>query len=82
MFELNALRAKLQPHLGWHGLCSSETWREASVLKTSTTMGTLGGQWLNEVKPLDIKAHGCLAKSVFRDGFDYLWHILLNLAQP
>jgi hypothetical protein len=40
------------------------------------------GQWLHEAKPLVLKAHGRLAKSVFRYGFDYLGHVLLNLHQP
>ena len=39
------------------------------------------GQWLNECKPLAIKAHSRLAKSIFRYGFDHLRHILLNLTQ-
>jgi hypothetical protein len=39
------------------------------------------GQWLNQLKPLRVKAHGRLEKSVFRYGFDYLRHILLNLNQ-
>ncbi|MEL7521952.1 MAG: hypothetical protein AAGJ80_10110, partial [Cyanobacteria bacterium J06553_1] len=40
------------------------------------------GQWLHETQPLTVKAHGRLAKSVFRYGFDYLRHIFLNLTQP
>ena len=39
-------------------------------------------QWLYEVKPLAIKAHGRLAKSVFRYGFDHLRLIFMNIAQP
>ena len=37
------------------------------------------GQWLSQTKPITIKKHGRKAKSVFRYGFDYLRHILLNL---
>ena len=40
------------------------------------------GQWLHEAKPLVVKAHGWLAKSVFRYGFDHLCHIFVNLTQP
>jgi hypothetical protein len=39
------------------------------------------GQWLSEHKPLTIKKHGRKAKSIFRDGFDYLRRLLLNLEQ-
>ena len=40
------------------------------------------GLWLHEHKPLAIKAHGRLAKSIFRYGVDHLRHIFLNLTQP
>jgi hypothetical protein len=39
------------------------------------------GQWLNEEKPLKVKKHGRLAKSIFRLGLDYLREILLNLTE-
>jgi hypothetical protein len=39
------------------------------------------GQWLTEQKPIKIKKHGRKQASVFRYGFDYLRHILLNLEQ-
>ena len=72
------------------GFCLEETsMREAERLKKLFALLTLAlcwavkvGQWLNQVEPLTIKAHGRLAKSVFRYGFDYLRHILLNLTQP
>jgi hypothetical protein len=37
------------------------------------------GQWLTQAKPLKIKKHGRLAKSIFRHGFDHLRSILCNL---
>jgi hypothetical protein len=37
------------------------------------------GEWLIEQKPLKIKAHGRLARSIFRYGFDHLRRILCNL---
>jgi hypothetical protein len=39
------------------------------------------GQWLSQHYPIKIKKHGRKAKSIFRGGFDYLRHILLNLEQ-
>lgn len=39
------------------------------------------GQWLTKLKPIRIKKHGRRQASVFRYGFDYLRHILLNLEQ-
>lgn len=88
-----ALRWSIETLFGMfksRGFCLEETsMREAERLKKLFALLTLAlcwavkvGQWLNEVKPLVIKAHGRLAKSVFRYGFDHLRHILLNLAQP
>ena len=37
------------------------------------------GLWLVLLKPLKLKKHGRLPKSVFRVGFDFLRHILLDL---
>jgi Transposase DDE domain len=37
------------------------------------------GQWLSHQKPILIKTHGRKAQSIFRYGFDYLRHVLLNL---
>ncbi len=37
------------------------------------------GEWLTQHKPLKIKQHGRLAKSIFRHGFDHLRRILCNL---
>ena len=36
------------------------------------------GAWLNEIKPIRIKKHQRPAKSVFRYGFDWIRHLLLN----
>jgi hypothetical protein len=36
------------------------------------------GAWLNEMKPIEIKKHQRPAKSVFRYGFDWIRHLLLN----
>lgn len=40
----------------------------------------LVGQWLVAHKPLKIKKHGRLAKSIFRHGLDHLRRIICNLA--
>ncbi|MBW4533191.1 MAG: hypothetical protein KME09_04575 [Pleurocapsa minor HA4230-MV1] len=37
------------------------------------------GEWLSDQKPILIKTHGRKAQSIFRYGFDYLRHVLLNL---
>jgi hypothetical protein len=37
------------------------------------------GEWLIEQKPLKMKKHGRLARSIFRYGFDHLRRILCNL---
>jgi hypothetical protein len=37
------------------------------------------GEWLSHQKPILIKTHGRKAQSIFRYGFDYLRHVLLNL---
>lgn len=40
------------------------------------------GEWLIEHRPLKIKAHGRLARSIFRYGYDHLRRILCNLQSP
>jgi hypothetical protein len=40
----------------------------------------LAGQWLTRRCALKVKAHGRLAKSMFRYGFDHLRHIVCNLS--
>ena len=88
-----ALRWSIETLFGMfksRGFCLEETsMREAERLKKLFALLTVAlcwavkvGQWLNEVKPLSIKAHGRLAKSIFRYGFDHLRHIFSNLAQP
>jgi hypothetical protein len=37
------------------------------------------GDWLHQLKPLQLKKHGRKAKSIFRYGFDHLRSIVLNL---
>jgi len=37
------------------------------------------GEWLNEQKPMQMKGHGRLARSIFRYGYDHLRRILCNL---
>ncbi|MCB0263179.1 MAG: IS4 family transposase [Calditrichaeota bacterium] len=37
------------------------------------------GEWIHEIKPLKIKKHKRLAKSIFRYGLDYLREILVNI---
>lgn len=37
------------------------------------------GEWLTEQRPLKVKAHGRLARSIFRYGYDHLRRILCNL---
>ncbi len=36
------------------------------------------GEWLAQQRSIPIKKHGRKAKSIFRDGLDYLRRILLN----
>ncbi len=42
----------------------------------------IAGEWLARAKPIKIKKHGRLAKSIFRHGFDYLRRILCNQDCP
>ena len=88
-----ALRWSIENLLGMfksRGFCLEETsMREAERLKKLFALLTIAlcwavkvGQWLNEVRPLPLKAHGRLAKSIFRYGFDHLRHIFSNLAKP
>ena len=71
------------------GFCLEETgMRDLERLKKLFALLTIAlcwavkvGHWLHACKPLTLKAHGRLAKSLFRYGFDHLRHILLNLTQ-
>lgn len=40
------------------------------------------GVWLHQWQPIEIKKHGRRAKSLFRLGFDYLRHLVLNPSAP
>lgn len=40
------------------------------------------GEWLSQQKPLKMKKHGRLAKSIFRYGLNHLRRILCNLSEP
>ncbi|MEM8501911.1 MAG: IS4 family transposase [Cyanobacteria bacterium P01_D01_bin.1] len=88
-----ALRWSIETLFGMfksRGFCLEETsMREAERLKKLFALLTIAlcwavkvGQWLNNVKPLVLKAHGRLSKSVFRYGFDHIRHICSNLSQP
>ena len=88
-----ALRWSIETLFGIYksrGFCLEETgMRDLERLKKLFALLTIAlcwavkiGQWLNESQPLTIKAHGRLAKSIFRYGFDHLRHVVLNLAQP
>ena len=37
------------------------------------------GKWLNQLKPIQVKKHGRLAKSIFRNGLNHLRSILTDL---
>lgn len=71
------------------GFCLEETsLRDPERVKKLLALLTLAlcwavliGQWLNELKPLTLKNHGRLAKSVFRYGFDHIKQIVSNLGQ-
>lgn len=39
------------------------------------------GEWLHQLKPLQVKTHGRRMKDIFRYGFDHLRGIVLNLDQ-
>ncbi len=52
-----------------------------ALLSLALCWAFLTGEWLNQLKPLAIKKHGRKEKSLFRYGFDYLRHILLNPEQ-
>ena len=72
------------------GFCLEETSLKAperlkklfALLTLALCWAVLIGLWLNELKPLKVKNHGRLAKSIFRYGFDHIKHIVSNLSQP
>lgn len=53
-----------------------------ALLTLALCWAVLVGNWLNQRKPLAIKKHGRLEKSLFCYGFDRIRHILSNLSQP
>lgn len=55
--------------------------RLLALLTIALCLAYRTGKWLHEQKPILIKKHGRKAKSIFRYGFDYLPHILLNLRE-
>ena len=50
------------------------------LLTMAFCWGSRIGEWLHEQKPIPVKKHGRLAKSLFRYGLDTLRNIVLNLA--
>ncbi len=50
-----------------------------ALLALAFCWAVIVGEWLTEQKPLTIKPHGRLCKSVFRHGLDHLRRILCNL---
>ena len=52
-----------------------------ALLSLALCWVVLTGEWLHQIKPLKLKKHGRRAKSIFRDGFDHLRNIVLNLEQ-
>ncbi len=50
-----------------------------ALLALALCWAIIVGEWLVEQKPLKLKKHGRLCKSIFRHGLDHLRHILCNL---
>ena len=50
-----------------------------ALLALSFCWAVIVGEWLSEQKPLKIKKHGRLCKSIFRHGLNHLRRILCNL---
>lgn len=50
-----------------------------ALLALAFCWAVIVGEWLTEQKPLKLKKHGRLCKSVFRHGLDHLRRILCNL---
>src|SRR5215210_3134693 len=88
-----ALRWKIENLFGClksRGFCLEETHlteRERlekllALLTLAFCWAYIAGQWLARIKPIKIKKHGRLAKSLFRHGFDHLRRILCNQDSP
>ena len=84
-----ALRWKIESLFGClksRGFCLEETHvtkRERlekllALLTLAFCWAYIAGQWLARTRPLKLKKHGRLAKSLFRHGFDHLRCILCN----
>lgn len=69
------------------GFCLESThFNDSERLKKLIALMTLAlcwaiktGEWLHQFKPIKVKKHGRLAKSIFRCGFDYLRSIVTDL---
>jgi hypothetical protein len=88
-----SLRWKIETLFGClktRGFCLEETHVTArerlekllALLTVAYCWAYLSGEWLVRSKPLQVKKHGRLAKSLFRHGFDYLRRILCNQDSP
>jgi len=62
-----------------HLLDSERLSRLFALLTIALCWAYRTGEWLSHQKPILIKTHGRKAQSIFRYGFDYLRHVLLNL---
>ena len=49
-----------------------------ALLAIAFSWAHIVGEWLAQLKPIRIKKHSRLAKSIFRLGFDHLRHIFVN----
>jgi len=49
-----------------------------ALLAIAFSWAHIVGEWLAQIKPIKIKKHGRLAKSIFRLGFDHLRRIFVN----
>lgn len=52
-----------------------------AILAIACTWAHIIGQWIALTKPLKVKNHGRMEKSIFRYGLDYLQYVLLNIHQ-
>lgn len=50
-----------------------------ALLALAMCWAILSGSWLNLLKPIKIKKHGRMARSIFRSGLDFLRHTFLDL---
>lgn len=50
-----------------------------ALLTLALCWATKTGEWLHQIKPIKVKKHGRLAKSIFRNGLDHLRSILNDL---